>query len=112
MDKAVSAAGAKRNFSRLLENVRRGRSYVVISRGEPIAKIFPVDEAERIAASARVTLLVDCEAVRNQGCSLDARRTLRGSPLRVALDTNVLAYAEAILSKLTFFDVPDLKRTR
>jgi prevent-host-death family protein len=58
MDKAVSAADAKRKFSRLLQNVRRGRSYVVTSYGKPIAKISPVDEAGRIEASARATLLV------------------------------------------------------
>jgi prevent-host-death family protein len=58
MDKAVSAAVAKRRFSQLLQNVRQGCSYVVTSHGKPIAKISPVDEAGRIRASARATLLV------------------------------------------------------
>ena len=58
MDMAVSAAVAKRKFSQLLENVRRGCSYVVTSHGKPIAKIAPVDEAGKMEASARATLLV------------------------------------------------------
>lgn len=58
MDKVVSAADAKRKFPRLLQNVRRGRGYIVTSYGKPIAKISPVDEADRIEARARATLLV------------------------------------------------------
>jgi prevent-host-death family protein len=57
MDKAVSAADANRRFSQLLQNVRRGRSYVVTSHGKPIAKISPVDETGKIEASARANLL-------------------------------------------------------
>ena len=56
MDKLVSAADAKREFSQLLQNVRRGRSYVVTSHGKRIAKICPIDEAGRIEASALVRL--------------------------------------------------------
>jgi prevent-host-death family protein len=44
MEKAVSAAEANRNFSRLLEGVRQGKSYVVTSHGRPLAKLIPVDE--------------------------------------------------------------------
>jgi prevent-host-death family protein len=58
MDKVVSAADANRKLSQLLRNVRQGRTYVVTSHGKPIAKISPVDEARRIEASARATLLV------------------------------------------------------
>ncbi len=58
MDKAVSAADANRKFSQLLQNVRRGRSYVVTSHGKPIAKISPVGEEGNIQASARENLLV------------------------------------------------------
>jgi prevent-host-death family protein len=57
MEKAVSAAEANRKFSQLLQGVRRGRSYVVTSHGKPVAKISPVDENEKIEASARETLL-------------------------------------------------------
>jgi len=57
MDKAVSAADANRNFSRLLQGVRRGRSYVVTSHGKPVAKIVPVSESDAVASSAWTTLL-------------------------------------------------------
>jgi prevent-host-death family protein len=57
MDKAVSAADANRKFSQLLQNVRRGRSYVVTSHGKPIARISPVDETGTIEAGARANLL-------------------------------------------------------
>ena len=57
MDKAVSAADANRNFSQLLQGVRRGRSYVVTSHGKPVAKIVPVSEGDAVASSAWTTLL-------------------------------------------------------
>ncbi len=54
----VSAADANRNFSKLLKGVRQGRSYVVTSHGEPVAKLTPIDDGapvsqERIAARRR-----------------------------------------------------------
>lgn len=58
MDKAVSSADANRKFSQLLQNVRRGRSYVVTSHGKPIARISPVDGAGKIETGARAGLLV------------------------------------------------------
>jgi prevent-host-death family protein len=58
MDKVVSVADAKQKLSQLLHNVRRGRSYVVTSYGKPIARISPVDEAQRLEAIARETLLI------------------------------------------------------
>ena len=57
MEKAVSAAEANRKFSQLLQEVRRGRSYVVTSHGKPVAKISPVDETEKIEVGAREALL-------------------------------------------------------
>jgi prevent-host-death family protein len=57
MEKSVSAADANRNFSQLLRGVRQGRSFVVTSHGEPVAKISPVDEPGRVAIGARDALL-------------------------------------------------------
>ncbi len=57
MAKAISATDANRQFSRLLDGVRRGRTYVVTSHGEPIARISPVDVAEESIADARKSLL-------------------------------------------------------
>ena len=42
MEKAISAADANRNFSRLLREVKEGQSYVVTSHGRPVARIEPV----------------------------------------------------------------------
>jgi prevent-host-death family protein len=57
MEKTVSAADANRRFSQLLHGVRRGRSYVVTSHGQPVARLAPVDEAENAEAGARDALL-------------------------------------------------------
>ena len=97
MEKAISAAEANRKFSQLLQGVRQGRSYVVTSHGKPVAKISPVDESEKTRVSARETLLARLrrQPVVKAG-ALDERGTLRGCTVRVALDTNVLAYAEGV----------------
>jgi prevent-host-death family protein len=57
MAKNISAADANRKFSELLRGVRKGRSYVVTSHGEPVAKIVPAAQDARIAAGARASLL-------------------------------------------------------
>jgi len=57
MDRAVSAADANRNFSRLLHSVSKGHSYVVTSHGKPVAKIVPVGERDAGATGARTALL-------------------------------------------------------
>jgi prevent-host-death family protein len=57
MSKAVSAADANRNFSRLLRQVREGRSYVVTTHGKPVAKIVPFTTDDRVVARARAALL-------------------------------------------------------
>ena len=41
MKKAISAAEANRRFSQLLREVREGHSFIVTSRGKPVAKITP-----------------------------------------------------------------------
>ena len=44
MDEVISAAEANRKFSRLLREVREGKTYVVTSHGRPVAKLIPVTE--------------------------------------------------------------------
>lgn len=46
MEKAISAADANRNFSRLLREVKEGQSYVVTSHGRPVARIAPVRQKQ------------------------------------------------------------------
>ena len=41
MEKAVSATEANRQFSRLLDGVRRGHSYLVTSHGQPRRSLDP-----------------------------------------------------------------------
>ena len=63
MDKFVSAADANRNFSQILQKVRRGRSFVVTSHGKPVARIVPITESDAVASSAWNALL---ERLRSQ----------------------------------------------
>lgn len=57
MEKAISAADANRQFSRLLREVREGQSYVVTSHGRAVARIAPVTDDRTTAASSRSALL-------------------------------------------------------
>lgn len=56
MEKTVSASDANRNFSRLLEGVRRGKSYVVTSHGRPVAQICPIEKSLNEMNAARKAL--------------------------------------------------------
>jgi len=55
MDEKHSVTQVKRRFRLLLQNVRRGRSYVVTSRGKPIARIIPA--VQETLPGARAALL-------------------------------------------------------
>jgi prevent-host-death family protein len=57
METSVTAADANRNFSQLLHGVRRGRSYIVTSHGQPVAKLGPIHEPGKVEISARQELL-------------------------------------------------------
>ena len=70
-ERAIPAADANRNFSKLLRDVRAGQSYVVTSHGTPVAKILPIGRASRASsvadrtrAAARRTLLTRLAAQR------------------------------------------------
>ena len=97
MEKMVSAADANRNFSQLLHGVRRGRIYVVTNHGKPIAKLSPIiEDTGDAGASARESACQIAEPENGADRPMEARRSLRGCKVRVALDTNVLAYAEGV----------------
>lgn len=57
MEEVISAADANRKFSQLLQGVREGRSYVVTSRGKPVARLIPADRDEGTSAGSRAALL-------------------------------------------------------
>ncbi|HEX6011685.1 MAG TPA: type II toxin-antitoxin system prevent-host-death family antitoxin [Geminicoccaceae bacterium] len=58
----VSAAEANRQFSRILRDVREGRSYVVTSHGTPVARIVPARQDDVLTAAAQETLLARLRA--------------------------------------------------
>jgi len=62
MEKPISAADANREFSRLLQGVKKGNSYIVTSHGTPVAKIAPVASGSHIAEKARALLLARLES--------------------------------------------------
>lgn len=57
MEETISVADAKRRFALLLQEVRKGRSYVVTSHGKPVARIVPAGKYEDVKAGARTALL-------------------------------------------------------
>ena len=56
MERSISATEANREFSRLLSEVAAGETYVVTSRGKPVARLAPVsaDEADRAERARRL----------------------------------------------------------
>jgi len=62
MEKPVSAADANREFSRLLQDVKKGHSYIVTNHGKPVAKIAPIGEYGRVGEQARKVLLARLKA--------------------------------------------------
>lgn len=57
MEKPVSAADANREFSRLLQDVKKGHSYIITSHGKPVARIAPIEQHNPAAEKARSVLL-------------------------------------------------------
>lgn len=54
MDRAVSATEANQHFSEILREVAQGDSVTVTSRGKPVARILPVDQASRARSVRRL----------------------------------------------------------
>ena len=57
MSLAISAADANREFSRVLREVRDGRTYTVTSHGRPVARIIPVTAGDSARSHAHAALL-------------------------------------------------------
>ncbi len=74
-----------------------GATYVVTSHGKPVAKIVPFEANADVSAHARETLLDRLKAAPvRAGRALEARGSLQTREMKIALDTNVLAYAEGV----------------
>jgi len=56
MERTITATDANREFSRLLNEVANGETYVVTARGKPVVKMVPVsaEEADREARKQRL----------------------------------------------------------
>lgn len=52
MEEMISSTAANREFARLLRGVREGRRYVVVSHGQPVARLVPAGESGATAARA------------------------------------------------------------
>ena len=48
MERAISATDANQRFSQVLRDVTNGDSYVVTSRGKPVARVVPVDQEDQV----------------------------------------------------------------
>lgn len=60
MEKAIPAADANRKFSKLLREVKEGKTYVVTSHGRPVARIAPIQTKAALSttsSAARTSLL-------------------------------------------------------
>lgn len=57
MEDSISAREANQSFSRILGKVREGHSFIVTSRGRPVARIAPVEDDEPSKAAARARLI-------------------------------------------------------
>ena len=56
MDRAISASEANRRFSGVLRDVKGGETFVVTSRGAPVARITPIEHDDVARAAAREAL--------------------------------------------------------
>lgn len=74
MEEAVSAAEANRWFSRILREVRGGRSYLITSHGTPVARIVPARDNQDVAAAAWEALL---DRLRDQPVTIVGERWTR-----------------------------------
>jgi prevent-host-death family protein len=61
MERSISATDANREFSRVLNEVANGETYVVTSRGKPVAKLTPLqpDEVDQAERQRRLHALLD-----------------------------------------------------
>ena len=61
MERSISATDANREFSRVLNEVAGGETYVVTSHGKPVARLEPVraQKDDEVARQRKVASLVE-----------------------------------------------------
>lgn len=67
MDRTISATEAEERFDDLLRDVAEGVSFTIISQGNPIARIVPVENGHGRAAVKRLLDFVDGLPIRHAG---------------------------------------------
>ena len=67
MSETVTAADANRQFSRILRKVREGKSFVVTSHGQPVARIEPVKQVDRDKAREALLARLRSQPAQNLG---------------------------------------------
>jgi prevent-host-death family protein len=67
MGNYVTASEANRHFAKLLRKVREGRSFVVTSNGEPVARLVPIgaDREDRERTKKKLLARLDKQPVPN-----------------------------------------------
>lgn len=64
MERHVSARDANQNFSRILREVRGGKTFIITSHDTPVARISPVSDFDQTARSAQAALFKRLRAQR------------------------------------------------
>lgn len=61
MERSISATDANREFSRVMNEVARGETYVVTARGKPMIRMVPIegDDADRADRNRKMKALLD-----------------------------------------------------
>jgi prevent-host-death family protein len=54
MDRTITASEANQRFSEMLRDVASGDSFTVLSRGRAVARVTPIDHADRKAKFERL----------------------------------------------------------
>ena len=67
MDRAISASEANQRFSEMLREVGQGESFVVMSRGRPVARMTPVGDVAAAPAIASLLGFLETLPLRQGG---------------------------------------------
>lgn len=59
MDRLITATEANQRFSELLRDVESGETFVVTSRGRPVARMVPVDDEAKQKRDRKFTALME-----------------------------------------------------
>jgi prevent-host-death family protein len=67
MDRAISASEANQRFSEMLRDVGQGQTFVVTSRGRPVARVIPLEDAAGAPAIQNLLSFLETLPLRQGG---------------------------------------------